>query len=66
MTQILNFNIHILGDKTGVTRGAIEKHADCEAELIPEEFYPSGFGIALPLGSPYKPFFDDAYVYHIK
>ena len=32
----------------------------CQAELIPEGFFPSGFGIAMPKGSPYKPFFDHA------
>ena len=26
----------------------------CQTQLIPEEFFPSGFGIAMPLGSPYK------------
>ena len=31
--------------------------------MIPEEFYPSGFGIAMPLDSPYKPFFDETYVH---
>ena len=34
--------------------------AQCQAELIPEGFFPSGFGIAMPKGSPYKPFFDHA------
>ena len=48
------------GDKTGVVVGAIEREANCEAQLLPEEFYPSGLGIALPLGSPYKPSFDEA------
>ena len=30
----------------------------CQGVLIPEEFFPSGLGIAMPKGSPYKPFFD--------
>ena len=41
----------------------VEKVPDCKAEIIPEEFYPSGFGIAMPLDSPYKPFFDETYVH---
>ena len=35
---------------------------NCEGKFIPEEFFPSGYGVAIPLGSPYKPFFDRAYV----
>ena len=38
----------------------IEEGKHCEAKLIHKDFFPSGYGIAMPLGSPYKPFFDDA------
>lgn len=41
---------------------AIDLTENCDAELLPEEFNPSHIGIAMPLGSPYKPFFDEAYV----
>ena len=34
------------------------KLSKCRAKLIPEDFFPSGYGIAMPKGSPYKPFFD--------
>ena len=34
------------------------QESDCQAALVPEEMFPSGFGIAMPKGSPYKPFFD--------
>ena len=44
-------------DKSAVL-SAMQNVAGCKAELISGEFYPSGFGIAMPLGSPYKPFFD--------
>ncbi len=33
-------------------------NSQCNAAIIPETFYPSGYGIALPKGTPYKPFFD--------
>ncbi len=50
----------IPGDKSGLMSVDLYK-ADCEAALLPEEFFPSGYGLALPLGSPYKPFFDARY-----
>ena len=34
------------------------QQSGCQAALIPEDFFPAGFGIAMPKGSPYKPFFD--------
>ena len=45
------------GDKTGIQVSHLQK-AGCQAALIPEDFFPAGFGIAMPKGSPYKPFFD--------
>ena len=44
-------------DKTILTTSFFSQ-SDCQAALIPEDFFPAGFGIAMPLGTPYKPFFD--------
>ena len=32
---------------------------DCDISLIRETFYKTGFGLALPEGSPYKKYFDE-------
>ena len=36
----------------------------CKATLLPELWYPGGFGFALPLHSPYKPYFDQTFVFY--
>ena len=41
-------------------RNIIEEENHYDAKRIHQDFFPSGYGIAMPLGSPYKPFFDDA------
>ena len=37
----------------------IQLASDCEISLIRETFYKTGFGFALPEGSPYKKYFDE-------
>ena len=62
-TVLLQNCICTLDDKTGLN--ILKKtNMNCQAEIIKEEFYPSGCELAMPLGSPYKPFFDDAYVFN--
>ena len=34
------------------------KEPMCDVTILPETFFPSGFGMALPSGTPYKIFFD--------
>ena len=36
--------------------------SNCKVAILPELFFPAGFGIALPEGSPFKIFFDEGYV----
>ena len=36
----------------------VEVAKDCRLTVIPELFYPSGFGIVVPEGWPYKHYFD--------
>ena len=57
--NILYIILLIRGDASYL-QNIIEEEKHCEATLIHKDFFPSGYGIAMPLGSPYKPFFDDA------
>ena len=46
-----------VADKTTIQVSHLQG-SGCQAALIPEDFFPAGFGMAMPKGSPYKPFFD--------
>ena len=46
-----------VADKTTIQASHLQG-SGCQAALIPEDFFPAGFGMAMPKGSPYKPFFD--------
>lgn len=35
------------------------RHGVCNWGIIPERYFPSGFGIAMPQGTPFKPYIDD-------
>ena len=49
-------NFALISDATWLRRGFAE---DCGISLIRETFYKTGFGFALPEGSPYKIYFDE-------
>ena len=51
------FQYVTLGDYTYLKEDLLPS-TDCRAVLLPENFYPSGFGIVLPQDSPFKPVFD--------
>ncbi len=38
--------------------------SNCRVTILPELFFPAGFGIALPEGSPFKLFFDLGSAFH--
>ena len=49
----------VISDKTGLQTDLTVHYSDrCDWAFIPETFLTSGFGIALPKGSPYKDVFD--------
>lgn len=53
----INFFCIPAGDRTTLIKYYVQK-SGCKASLVPELWFPGGFGFALPFHSPFKPFFD--------
>ena len=49
----------VIGDKTSLLEKT-QKYDTCDWAFLPGDFFPSGFGIALPDGSPYTDYFSSA------
>ena len=58
-----DISLYFSGDRTTLMKYYVQK-SGCKATLLPELWYPGGFGFALPLHSPYKPYFDQTFVFY--